>query len=82
MRHQNCERQIRLFSGTLPGDRYIFVVFDWTTGKPIIKQIVVIYQQHGIGRRSDSHQQLPFLVIGRILACTLPLDATLGPRPA
>ena len=38
---ENCERQIRLFSGTLPGDHYIFAVFDWTTGKPIIKQLVL-----------------------------------------
>ena len=38
---ENCERQIRLFSGSLPGDRYIFAVYDWTTGKPIIKQLVL-----------------------------------------
>lgn len=38
---ENCERQIRLFSGSLPGDRYIFAVYDWAAGKPIIKQLVL-----------------------------------------
>jgi hypothetical protein len=38
---ENCKRQVRLFSGTLPGDNYVFAVYDWTTREPIIEQFVV-----------------------------------------
>jgi hypothetical protein len=27
----NCKKQVQLFSGSLPGDTYLFIINDWTT---------------------------------------------------
>lgn len=36
----NCKKQIELFSGTMHGDRYVFVIYDWTGRTPIVQQFV------------------------------------------
>jgi hypothetical protein len=37
----NCKKQIQLFSGTAPGDQYVFAVYDWKSEKPIIEKFIV-----------------------------------------
>jgi len=35
---ENCKKQIQLFSGSCPGDTYIFIICDWTTTKTVIER--------------------------------------------
>jgi hypothetical protein len=35
---ENCKKQIRLFSGSCPGDTYIFVISDWTKKKTKVER--------------------------------------------
>ena len=34
---KNCKDQISLFNATVPGDIYIFAIFNWTTNKMIVE---------------------------------------------
>jgi len=34
----NCKRQARGFTGALPGDTYIFVVYNWTNSQTLIER--------------------------------------------
>ena len=37
----NCKRQIKMFSGTMSGDSYVFAVFDWTSSKLLVEAFIV-----------------------------------------
>jgi hypothetical protein len=37
----NCKHQIETFAGTMAGDQYVFVVFDWKVGNALIEKYVV-----------------------------------------
>jgi hypothetical protein len=35
---RNCKEQVKSFSGSLPGDAYVFIINDWTTPTTIIER--------------------------------------------
>jgi hypothetical protein len=37
----NCKHQARLFAGSVPGDAYVFIVYDWTTATIEFEQFLV-----------------------------------------
>jgi hypothetical protein len=39
----NCKKQIKAYRGTLPGDRYVFVIHNWT------KPYSTLIERFGVG---------------------------------
>lgn len=38
---KNCKRQAYLFAGAMPGDTYIFIIYDWTTEITLVERFEV-----------------------------------------
>lgn len=36
----DCKQQIQMFYGTLPGDQYVFAIYDQQSGQPLIEKYV------------------------------------------
>ena len=38
---ENCKNQARAFAGAMPGDIYVFIIYDWTTNVTIVERLEI-----------------------------------------